>query len=278
MKELITICIVNYNSSDFILNTLYCLEKITRNNYKVIIRDNNSKLKDFLRLQKKIRNYSNITLYRVNNFNFKGSLAHGIALNDLFNKIDTRYGVILDADCTFLFKNWDEILIKEINEEYPIIGTQASGALDSKKHQDFPLTFAILFYTDIMKKLQIDFTPKSTKNNKDTGYELREKYLTNGYKGKLISDKNTRYYKLGPFRKLICAEYYLDGYEKIFASHFGRGSSLGKYKYIYKNNMKKRKIYILPFIGSILLNLKGKSEKRKWIKKCKQIVNEFDKM
>jgi GT2 family glycosyltransferase len=90
MKNLITVCIVNYNSSDFILNTLYCLKNITKNSYKVIIRDNNSILKDFLNLKKKIRNYSNVELYRVDNFNYRGSLAHGIAINDLIKKIDTK--------------------------------------------------------------------------------------------------------------------------------------------------------------------------------------------
>lgn len=37
MSVLITICIVNYNSSDFTLTTLYCLKKITINKYKVVI-------------------------------------------------------------------------------------------------------------------------------------------------------------------------------------------------------------------------------------------------
>ena len=51
MNELLTICITNYNSSEFVLNTLYCLKKLTKNDYKVIIRDNNSKIRDFLNLK-----------------------------------------------------------------------------------------------------------------------------------------------------------------------------------------------------------------------------------
>ena len=38
---------------------------------------------------------------------------------------------------------------------------------------------------DIMKNLQIDFTPENIKEFKDTGYELKKKYLQKGYKGKL---------------------------------------------------------------------------------------------
>jgi len=268
MNNLITVCIVNYNSSDFILNTLYCLKKITKNSYKVIIRDNNSILKDFLNLKKKIQYYSNVELYRIDNFNYRGSLAHGIAINDLIKKIDTKYGVILDADCTFLIRNWDEILINEINDEYPIIGTQAPSS--GYKPMDFPLMFAILFDTDIMKNLHIDFTPENIKEHKDTGYELKKKYLQKGYKGKLILVRNTRSYKLGPFKEIICAEYYLNKFDHIFASHFGRGSTLGKNKYL---NTKKRIFYTLPVIGSFLVKLKGKKEKKKWIKICKSIVD-----
>ena len=101
---LITVCIVNYNSADFILNTLNCLEKITKNSYKVIIRDNNSKLKDYNKLKKNSQKYPYVDIYRIENFNYTGSIAHGIAINDLIHKINTKYGVILDADFTFLYK------------------------------------------------------------------------------------------------------------------------------------------------------------------------------
>jgi len=268
MEYTITICIVNFNSSEFVLNTLYCLDKITKNSYKLIIRDNNSRLHDFLNLKKKIQNRSNVELYRVENFTHLGSIAHGHAINDLLKKINSKYGVILDADCTFLIKNWDEILINEINDEYPIIGTQAPSL--SEKPNDFPLMYAIMFDVGILKKLNINFMPENIKEFKDTGHELRKKYIGNGYKSKLITDRNTRVYKSGPFKDLICAEYYLDGYNNIFASHFGRGSTLGKNKYL---NTRKRFIYTLPFVGSRLLELKGKREKKKWLKICKRIVD-----
>lgn len=274
MNDSITICIVNYNSSDFIINTLYCLERLTKNDYKIIIRDNNSRLKDYLKLERKIQKYSNVELYRVEDFNYLGSMAHGIALNDLVNRIDTKYGVILDADCTFLYKNWDEILINEINKEYPIIGTQNLDR--GTKPVDFPLMYAIFFYSDILKKLKIDFRPKDVseakdiKTTKDTGYELREKFLENGYKGKLLLIKSTRDYKLGPFNKVICGEFYLEGRNEIFASHFGRGSTLGSAKY-FKG--WKRNIYGIPVIGKKILKFKGKKEKKRWIKICTKIVD-----
>lgn len=273
MNYLITICIVNYNSSDFILNTLYCLQKITKNKYKVIIRDNNSKLNDFENLKNKIKIYPNVELYRIENFIHTGSMAHGIAVNDLINKIDTKYGVILDADCTFLYNNWDEILINEISEKYPIIGTQGSEHPDSTRQGDFPILVGVLFIVDILKKLNIDFRPNTLVDFKDTGYKLAKNFIENGYKGKILVDKSTRYFKDGPFHKILCSEFYLEGFERIFICHFGRGSSLGKKTYL-KGWL--RKINLVPFIGSIILKSVGKREKKEWIRICKNIVNSHE--
>jgi len=270
MSFIITVCIVNYNTSEFVLNTLYCLNKLTKNNYKVIIRDNNSKIKDFLNLKNNIDEFSNIELFRVEDFKYTGSMAHAIAINELINKIDTKYGVILDADCTFLHDNWDNILINEIDEKCPIIGTQAPNTPNSKKFKDFPLMFALFFNTDILKKLNVDFKPTNIKDAKDTGYNLRDTYLENGYEGKIINFRSTRTYKMGPFREVICGEYYLEGYDKIFASHFGRGSSLGATKYL---KSWKKKFYRIPKIGTYFLKLKGKREKKKWIKICQELVH-----
>ena len=272
MNAKLTICTVNFNSSDFILTSLYCLNKITKNTYKVIIRDNNSKKKDYINLKKNIKKYPNVSLYRVDDFNLYGSKAHGMAVNDLVKKIDTNYGILLDADFTFLHKNWDEILINEISEEYPIIGTQLSEF--SKKALDFPYVYGILFDNEIFKKLKIDFKPSSIDNNsssiKDTGYKLREIYLKNGYKGKLITNKRTTVYKLGPFHKINCSEFYFNGYSRIFGSHFKRGSTVNKSKYIRN---KRITIFKIPIIGYQLLKFKVKREKKTWIKICRRIVN-----
>ena len=280
MKELLTIITVNFNSSEFVLLQLYCLENLTKNPYKVIIRDNNSKLKDYLRLKKKIITLPNVELYRVENFNLGGSLAHGTALNDLIDRIDTKYGVILDADFTFLYKNWDEILIKQLNNNYPIIGTEGPPS----KFRDFPYVYALFFDSDIMHSLDINFLPGEILKNpsEDTGFKIREKFLKFGYKGKLLKYRDTKDFKYGPFRNLNCQEFYLEGYDDIFATHFFRGSTKGKWKFYgtYKAKLKK-----IPFIGEYLIkikyvvmilskiaSLKGWFEKYGWIKLCKRIV------
>jgi len=263
---LITACITHFNDADFILNTLYCLKHLTKNSYKVIIRDNNSSIKQYRKLKKGIGDYKNVFLYRVENFKLKGSLAHGTALNDLVGRIDTPYGVIFDADCTFLIKNWDEILINQLQGKVKIIGTEVSR----KEVKDFPFLFAVLFVSSTLKKLNIDFRPNDISKAQDTGWNLRQKYLEAGIEGRLIEMKNTRVYKDGHFKDFLgVGEYYLNGdYEHIFACHFGRGSFSGAAKYTKGTSF----IFRLPIIGKPLRKARGKRDKKKWIKICQAIV------
>ncbi len=274
MKPLITICLVSYNSSDFVFNLLESLEKLTFNSFQVIIRDNNSKLSDFNKLKKGILKYqSPIQLYRVET-NLKSSLAHGEALNDLINKIDTTYGLIVDADVCFLSKNWDQFLLEKINEQNPIYGAQADTL--SQKPKDFPQVFISLFLTKIFKSLKIDLRPKDISNSQDTGWEMREKFLAQNLKSNLLYDFNTRYYRVGPLRRIVCSEYYLDSQARghIFASHFGRGSA-PKAKTLIR--FRSRFLWINKTINLILRipNLiKWSYDKSCWLYLCRAIINE----
>jgi hypothetical protein len=120
--------------------------------------------------------------------------------------------------------------------------------------------------------LNIDFRPKNLEKHEDTGYELREKYLSAGYEGKVLEMKNTRFYKDGPFHNLLgVGEYYLNkDFSFPFASHFGRGSTLGAAKF-YKSPFAFS--YRIPFFGPRLLRLKGASERKKWVSVCQKIIN-----
>jgi len=264
-KALLDIIIVNYNTADFIGISLYALKKLTRNSYQVFIRDNNSKLEDYLKLKKIVKNYNNVFLERVRT-KLGGSMAHGTALNALVKKVDTPYFSILDADAIWLKKNWDQILISKINNKVKAIGTQASG----NKPQDFPLMYAILFETKAFNELGINFRPADVVKLQDTGYELREKYLRVGYRGINLEMRNTRVYKKGLFKDLMVAEYYLGKGHYLFASHFGRGSTLGANKHL---GASKRYLYRVPVLGRHFLYKKGKREKEKWIRICKEIVD-----
>ncbi|MEK7103918.1 MAG: glycosyltransferase family A protein [Patescibacteria group bacterium] len=266
----ITVCIAHHNDTDFILNTLYCLKRLTKNSYQVIIRDNHSKKKNFLKLQKGIVDYRNVELYQapLSARGLQGSMSHGTALNDLVKKIDTPYGAIFDGDCVFLIKDWDEILISKLNDKVKIIGTQASPGCP--KPMDFPLMFAIFFETQTLKKLNIDFRPQDIAKAQDSGWELREKYLATGFQGELLMAKNTRSYKNGFFADLLgIDEYYLPGIDNIFACHFGRGATSGSAKYKKGTGF----IYKIPFISRPLRKMRGRKEIKKWISVCHEIAN-----
>jgi len=264
MKKL-SILIVAYNSSAFIDISLYALSKLTSNEFEVFILDSSSLTDDYKKLEKICKKYNNCYLERWET-NLRGSLAHGTALNYLVKKVSVPYFSILDADAIWLKKDWDKILIRQLDDEVKVVGTEADG----EKPKDFPLMYAILFETETFKKINIDFRPKSVML--DTGHELRDKYLGSGYKGRIIKSRNTRYYKEGPFRNLVgVAEHYLDGCDGIFSSHFGRGSTLGVNKYM---NTRKRYFYKIPVLGDFFIKQKGRRETNKWINICKGIIND----
>ena len=267
MLPKITILIVNFNSASFIENALFCLSRLTKNPYRVIVMDNSSKKEDWKKLKRLPSDYPKLSVIKRETAE-RGSLAHGHALNELIRLVDTPYFSILDADAIWLKKNWDEILINELNDQVKIIGTQADNIA---KPQDFPLMYACLIETETFKKLDINFAPKDLSRQEDTGFEMRAKYLAARFKGKVLLMRNTRNYKNGPFKDLVgVGEYYLNKDDALpFASHFGRGSSLGAAKY-YKS--WKKHIYRLPLIGSYILKHKGKTERKHWFKICRKLV------
>jgi len=269
-KETLTVLIVNYNASSFIEVSLDALAKLTKNKYNVIICDNGSNYHDKRKTKRIVSKYLNVELL-LREQSIKGSVGHGEALNILIEKIDTSYGVILDSDAILLKKGWDEILINQLDNKTKIIG--CPHLKNPLKPTDFPSVYATLFDTKTFKSLKIDMRPKNPAIGLDTGWEMRKKFLKKGYKAKVLDMKNTREYKKGPFRDVICAEAYLEGYDEIFACHFGRGSTLGKAKYREFNFFLK-----LPVIKHIVRRIRGHKEKKKWLAICKYIVDKEIKL
>ena len=263
-KASLTVLVVSFNSSEFIEVSLYALKKLTKNPHKVFILDNSSKACDYRNLKRICSEYSNVFLERKET-SLRGSIAHGSALNYLVEKVRTPYFSILDADATWLIKGWDEILISKINDKVKVIGSQAAG----NKPKDFPSIVAVLFETETFKKMNIDFRARDILKNEDVAYEMPIKYKAAGFQGKNINLKNTRVFKKGPFKEVICAEYYLEVISHIFASHFSRGSTSGEHKYRKGCGIS----YRLPIIGRYLRVCRGRREKNKWIRICKDIVN-----
>jgi glycosyltransferase involved in cell wall biosynthesis len=262
--ELITVVIVNYNTSSFLELSLFALAKLTKNKYKVIVCDNGSSCIDKRKLRRIANKYDNVELmWREQSI--PDGMGHGEALNILIEKINTAYGSILDADATFLKKGWDEILLNQLNNKVKIIG--APPVKGSLKPIDFPLTYAVLFENEVFKSLKIDMRPTNPKVGQDVGWEMREKFLKHGYAGKALEVRSTRVYKDGPFKNVICAEYYLRGCEDILACHFGRGSSLGAAKYKEWNRFLSLRI-----VNYIARKAKGYKEKGEWLAICREII------
>jgi hypothetical protein len=262
---MITTLIVNYNSTKFVELSLYSLDLLTRNKNRILICDNGSKSFEKKHLRNVAKQYCNVELY-FRKQTKKGSVGHAEALDFLMAKVKTPYTVILDADAVFLQKHWDKICIDKINDKVKIIG--APIVENPIKPYDFPLIFATLLETETFRKLNVSFMPKAPAVGLDTGWQLRDKYLKNGYQGIRFEVKNTRYYKNGPYKDVLCAEYYYPN-GCIIVSHFGRGSNLGSNKY----RKDKGWAYRVPFFKRITLYIRGKREIREWVKISKSIID-----
>jgi GT2 family glycosyltransferase len=65
---LITVLIVNYNSSKFIEFSLFALKRLTANPYNVLVADSaNTDPSDYQKLVKNCQAYDNVTLYKMQN-------------------------------------------------------------------------------------------------------------------------------------------------------------------------------------------------------------------
>jgi len=265
VKPLITIVTVNYNTSDYIEVMFYALSKLTKNPYRIIVCDNGSDKKNILALVKIARRYRNAELiFRIQSE--KANIGHAEALDMLIERVNSPYTVVLDSDCTFLLKNWDEVLIGNINDKVKIIGSPLPKGRSGIKPYDFPFCFATLFETETFKKLQVSCKPGNIDKGEDTCWEWRSKFLNNGFAAKIFVAQNTRDFKEGRFKQIICEEYYTeDG--RLIASHLGRGSSGGTFKYYHKW------FYNIPFFSFFIKKAVAAKQKRQWLVLCREIVD-----
>lgn len=255
---------------------LYAFCKLTFNSFRVIFVDNGSNQKNIVKLRNLEKKYDNlIVIYRKQSK--AGSLGHGEALDKMVDMVDTDYTVVMDSDCTFLMKHWDELLLRELDDKIKIIGSTSpkNRAGNRIGGGNFPLPFATLFETETYKKLNISCIPGDIRKGEDTCWEWKTKFVKNGYLGKSFVTHNTRDFKDGPFGNLTgIEEYYTDSGELI-ASHFGRGASNGLVKYLSTENNKIQSIFqtISPRLGGIFAKLQGKREMKLWLEKCYLIVD-----
>ena len=254
-KPTLTILTVNFNSCDFIANSIRAIEGLTVSKWKMVICDNGSDQDDLVTLRKLISNYANVELIIRNQSKF-GSYGHGEALNALSKYIDTPYGAVLDADCLPMMYGWDSFLIEKLDEVVKIAGTPVAGNSPGifKRDTTFPQIFMCLFDAVSVDIREIDFRPRNILEGEDTGWQMQQYFLLKGYKAFSLTGKNTRSYKKGVFAKTICDEYYAnDQCDKLICTHFGRGSN------------KKSKKYKLGFLSF-------NNDKKKWLSICSEVI------
>jgi len=264
-KALLTIVTVNYNTAEFIAVMLYAFEKLTVNQFKVIICDNGSRKKEILKLVEVVQLYDNVDIIFRKQSSF-GSIGHAEAMDILVSKVDTEYFVTMDSDAIFLQKDWDKTILGQLNNSAKVIGTALPPTETNIRPVDFPSVFAVLYDTETYKKFSPSFLPGDNRKLQDTGWEIRDAYLKHNVEGIVFESKNTRFSKDTVFKELICATYYLDN--ELIASHFGRGSSNGAAKYRIKWFQK------IPFISRLIRQYIGKKEKENWIHICYKIIED----
>ncbi len=263
--EAITVVTVNYNTADFVGLLLESLRLLTKGPYRVIICDNGSKSKDLQNLKALCKDEDNIELI-FNQQSVNGSIGHGEALDMLAFKIETPFFVVVDSDAVFLHKDWDAIWLSRINDKVKAIGTEASG----NKPKDFPTLYAVLYETNSFRKIDSSFLPNleayKDEAYTDTGWQVREGFLNNGYEGETLEIRNTREYKEGPFREFTgVGEFYLKGREEIFVAHYGRGAAGGRPKFLKQKGAFK-------IFKRVLAWREARKEKKAWFNSVRQYL------
>ena len=271
-EPLFTVLTVNYNSTAFLELMLDAFKQLTKNPYEVIICDNGSSPKQQRKLINLATRHSNLSLIFRDQTLLKetGSVAHGKAMDLLISKVRTKHFVLMDADCTFLKKHWDEEVLSMFDNETKLVGTPYPKELDHKQTKDFPLQFAVVVETEPYRNLGVSCGPKDISIGQDTCWEWMPAYTKAGLGWKLFRAESTRFYHKGPFRELTgVVEYYGNG--GIIASHFGRGSTIGGAK--YKMGILSR----LPKIGIYFRRAQGKRDSQRWIQISQEIIESASK-
>lgn len=100
------------------------------------------------------------------------SMNHGEALNLAQDYIESEYVIFIDADIAILYKNWDKVIIDELNK-YDCFGGEFGTWL--RKYRNFPSVYLFAFRSHILEKVKLDFLPKLTKNERHISkYKLTE--------------------------------------------------------------------------------------------------------
>ena len=92
---------------------------------------------------------------------------HAVALNYAQRHIENDYVIFVDADIAIVHKDWDDIIVNELNKNDAF-----GGAYNDKiKYKNFPTVYFFCFHRD---KFKLDFSPEISKGGKPIKIVLGE--------------------------------------------------------------------------------------------------------
>jgi hypothetical protein len=221
-------------------------------------------------------------------------VAHGVALNELCRAIDTRYGVVVDADCVFLKKHWDLAMIgRLISSGAGVIGAPAA----EEPFAPFPSVRCLFFDAAVVRDLDVDFTPLKSlfldRNPRlkrelhrrfasgrtpaalderemflDVGWHLSQRCRERGVRWELLESRPAE----GQLAGQEGTEVFLDR-GSLLAAHFVRGS----WPLAWKSRPRSPWLRLL-YMSSLFLparrRRRERQEKDRWLACCRAIVEE----
>jgi len=174
----------------------------------------------------------------------QSSAGHADCLNLITDHMTSRWGIFLDADVAILKKEWEIDLLNQLDNQVVMIGSEYHK--NDGKMVRRPNVITCAFNVDVFKNLNIDFMPSmksilTDENNQhifgtkldsrifmDTGCDMIETIVTNGYETKVLDIVSPRYPETHKDLKVLDLnqrgeEYHLNG--NALSTHIGRSLS-----------------------------------------------------
>jgi hypothetical protein len=171
----------------------------------------------------------------------QSSKGHAHCLNLIVRNMTTKYGFLIDADVAMLSKNWDIALTNELTDKVVMIGSEYYKTDGKMVRRPNVITCAI--DVEVFHKLNLNFMPSmktieidqelssvygvepGSKIFMDTGCEIIEKIIKNGYYTKVLNIVSPRYTETQSALKVLKKsgrgeEYHLEGMP--ISTHIGR--------------------------------------------------------
>ena len=150
----ITLCSMVYDNNQYLFLQEKVCRKLAQFDYNRLIIDCNVNQKDSNSLQG-LPNTEIVDGQWINNYS--GSQAHGIAVNEMLDYVNTKYCIILDLDVLPLCKKWDAEVIEELNSGIDIVGVPYNPLHEGRRILNIPTVFFMAFRTDKIKRAKLEW-------------------------------------------------------------------------------------------------------------------------